>query len=212
MPASLTAEYWKGELSPDVALPFYYFALDLAVAELNKKYPDRPIQLVAHSIGGWITRAYLGQLSDERRARFSALVTLGTPHAPPPAGFWSFADQTRGLLRFCDEKYPGAYYDSIRYLTVGSRAQVGALPWARDGKTGLIGGTLALASYLPLCGDAFTVGDGITPLSCAHLEGAEQREVECYHIAFVPGVRARLLGTPWYGSPELVGQWADFLR
>ena len=212
VPASLTAEYWKGELSPDVALPFYYFALDMAVAEFTKSHPDRKIQLVAHSIGGWITRAYLGQLSDDRRARFGALVTLGTPHAPPPDGFWRFADQTRGLLNYVEERYPGAYHPELRYMTVGSRAQVGALPWGEGSSSGRLGGILALASYLPLCGDAFTSGDGITPLCCAHLDGAEQREMDCYHIAFVPGARARLLGTPWYGSPEKVDEWADFLQ
>ena len=67
-------------------------------------------------------------------------------------------------------------------------------------------------SYLPLCGDAFVEGDGITPVACAHLEGAEQRDVEAYHIAFVPGLGARLLGTPWYGSPGIIDQWADFLH
>ena len=73
-------------------------------------------------------------------------------------------------------------------------------------------GILALASYLPLCGDGFVEGDGITPIACAHLEGAEQRDVDCFHIAFVPGNGARLLGTPWYGSEEVIDQWADFLE
>lgn len=216
IPASVTPEYWKGELSPDVALPFYYEALDKAADELSKQYPERKIQLVAHSIGGWITRAYLGKVSASQRAKFSALVTLGTPHRPPPDGFFKKIDQTRGLLKFVEERYPGAHFDELRYMTVGSRAQAGALPWgdANDGEPspGLLAGTLAAASYLPLCGDAFTVGDGITPLACAHLDGAEQRVVDCFHIAYVPGARARLRGTPWYGSPEILEQWADFLQ
>ena len=32
IPATLTPEYWKGELSPDVALPFYYEAIDKGIA------------------------------------------------------------------------------------------------------------------------------------------------------------------------------------
>ena len=75
-----------------------------------------------------------------------------------------------------------------------------------------LGALLATASYLPLCGDAFAAGDGITPIGCAHLDGAEQREVAAFHISFVPGLGTRLLGTPWYGSPELLEGWADFLR
>ena len=54
-------------------------------------------------------------------------------------------------------------------------------------------------------------GDGITPHRCAHLEGAEQRDIDAFHIAFVPGLGLRLRGTPWYGSPALVDAWADFL-
>ena len=119
--------------------------------------------------------------------------------------------------------------------TVGSRAVKGKVGTSLDG-------VLAAASYLPLCGDAFTDGDGITPLKCAHLDGgvldaipaslkdcnrptlsplpsiarslccaAEQREVDAFHIAFVPGAGTRLLGTPWYGSPHIVEQWVDVL-
>lgn len=210
IPASLTPEYWKGELSPDVALPFYYEAIDKAVDQIKQQYPGKKIQLVAHSIGGWITRAYLGRMpDDERAATFSALVTLGTPHKPPPEGFLRTIDQTRGLLTYVEDRYPGAYHKELRYLTVCSKAQRGALP---GGGAGLIAGSLAFASYLPLGGDGSAVGDGITPIQCGHLEGAEQRDVNAYHIAFIPGSGARLLGTPWYGSPEVIGGWADFLQ
>ena len=108
IPASLTKEYWTGELSPDVALPFYYEALDKATAQLAEQYPGKKVQLVAHSIGGWIARAYLGQLpAAKRESTFSALVTLGTPHTPPPEGIFRTIDQTRGLLMFVEDRYPG---------------------------------------------------------------------------------------------------------
>ena len=97
-------------------------------------------------------------------------------------------DQTKGLLTYVATNYPGAYHPEMRYLTVGSRAARGAL--APE-----LNGLLAAASYLPLCGDAFAVGDGITPISCAHLDGAEQREVAAIHIGFVPGLGTRMLGT-----------------
>ena len=102
----------------------------------------------------------------------------------------------------------GAYTPpGLRCLTVGSRAVTG-----RPSLGGGIDGLLAFASYLPLCGDGGAEGDGITPLACAHLDGAEQREVDAFHIAFVPGLGTRLRGTPWYGSAELIDGWADFLR
>ena len=113
---------------------------------------------------------------------------LGTPHLPPPKGPLRILDQTHGLLTYVAANYPGAYHPEIRYLTVGSRAVRGALATE-------LGGLLAAATYLPLCGDAFTVGDGITPISCAHLDGAEQREVAAFHIGFVPGLGTRMLGT-----------------
>jgi hypothetical protein len=196
IPATLTPEYWKGELSPDVALPFYYEGIDKGVAMLQLAHPDRKISIIAHSIGGWIVRAYLGKISGEQRARFGALVTLGTPHTPPPDGVFKAIDQTRGLLTYVEERYPGAYHPELRYMTVGSRAQRGALP----GKgAGLIAGSLAFASYLPLSGNGNHVGDGITPLACAHLEGAEQREVcvcvvWCVCVFACVRACARLLG------------------
>ena len=60
--------------------------------------------------------------------------------------------------------------------------------------------------------DGSAEGDGITPIGCAHLEGAEQREVDAFHIGFVPGSGTRLLGTPWYGTPGVLEGWADFLQ
>lgn len=205
IPSSFTAAYWTGDLDPDTVLQFYYEALDKAVATIRSDHgTDRPIQLVGHSIGGWIARAYLGQLGD--RSAISTLVTLGTPHAPPPAGFFSIIDQTRGLLRNVESRFPGAYHDDIRYLTVGSRKVRSKL------FGGGLDGLVALASYLPLAGVADTQGDGIVPIECAHLDGAEQRECDAYHIAFVPGSGTKLIGTPWYGSRGVLEVWGAFLN
>jgi len=84
VPASLTDDFWRNEMRPEVALSFYFKALDAATAQMQREMQaeggvEEPIQLVAHSIGGWAARAYLGQLSPEKRAAYGALVTLGTP-------------------------------------------------------------------------------------------------------------------------------------
>jgi hypothetical protein len=43
-------------------------------------------------------------------------VTLGSPHAPPPAGAEGVVDQTRGILTFCSDATPGAYHPEVRAL------------------------------------------------------------------------------------------------
>lgn len=55
----------------------------------NPASPDqgRPIVLVAHSMGGLISRAYLGSLSSVELGRIKALYTFGSPHAGINAEF-----------------------------------------------------------------------------------------------------------------------------
>ena len=91
-------------------MPFYFEALDKAVDAAAASQPGKKISLVAHSIGGWVARAYLGQLPAERRSRIGRLVTLGTPHRPPPDGFFKTIDQTRGLLSNVEADTPGAFF------------------------------------------------------------------------------------------------------
>ena len=136
-----------------------------------------------------------------------ALVTLGTPHAPPPDGILRKLDQTRGLLSNVEANYPGAYHETIRYMTVGGRGVRGALSFSRG-----FDPLLAYASYLPLSGDGEAEGDGICPVDTAMLVGAEQRALDCFHIGYVPFIGARLIGTPWYGSRGVLEQWVDFLE
>eukprot|EP00967_Tisochrysis_lutea_P062592 scaffold80407_cov36-Tisochrysis_lutea.AAC.2 len=135
IPASLTAEYWQGKLTPEVALPFYFEALDEAIEQLEKEWPGR---------------------------------------------------KTRGLLSYVEERYPGAAHPELRYLTVGSRAVKGAKGFDIPSCGESLGRVLAAASYLPLCGDGTIEGDGITPISCAHLPGAEQREGACRRLSVLP--------------------------
>jgi hypothetical protein len=47
-------------------------------------------------------------------AGIDRFVTLGSPHAPPPAGAGGVVDQTRGILNFCQDSCPGAFHDEVR--------------------------------------------------------------------------------------------------
>jgi hypothetical protein len=47
--------------------------------------------------------------------RIVSLTTLGTPHLPPPkTDFWGSIDQTRGLLAYVTDNFPGAYHPELR--------------------------------------------------------------------------------------------------
>ena len=144
IPAAGTREYWEGRLDPNVALPFYYEAIERGSRMIHELLEEErvvmegndasashaKVNIVAHSIGGWIARAYLAQMDTSARAStVGALVTLGTPHVPPPTGIFQAMDQTRGLLSFVDRTAPGAFHraEGLRYLTVGSRVVKGKI-------------------------------------------------------------------------------------
>eukprot|EP00968_Pinguiococcus_pyrenoidosus_P017088 scaffold1661_cov251-Pinguiococcus_pyrenoidosus.AAC.28 len=116
-PSFASRAYWAGELQPKPVLDFYFEAMDRAVDALP---PDSRINVLAHSIGGWIARAYFAEVcSEELRSRVTTFTTLGTPHVPPPAdSAWASIDQTRGLLSYVNNKYPGAYLKGVKYTSV----------------------------------------------------------------------------------------------
>jgi hypothetical protein len=60
---------------------------------------------------------------------------------------------------------------------------------------------IAYNNYRALGGDGCAIGDGVIPLSCAHLDGARQVTLE--------GVLHSMsdVATQWYGSDEVVDRW-----
>ncbi|KAJ1446700.1 hypothetical protein M885DRAFT_491593 [Pelagophyceae sp. CCMP2097] len=216
-----TEAYWKGQLEPQKALPFYYDAITAAVGRMEKANGGEPREyaILAHSIGGWIARAWLGE-AEQTPSTCKAFVTLGTPHLPPPDGTpWASVDQTRGLLNYVNAKWPGASSDAVAYTCVVSTAVQGVPPWAKAPASGAskFDAFLGFASYLPLGGDGAARGDGITPIDCAQLPGADAITLDknCYHAEFLPnplGAATQLLGAPWYGAPkENVDAWIEAL-
>lgn len=60
-----------------------------------------------------------------------------------------------------------------------------------------------------MCGSAEVDGDFIVPTSAAHLPGAVNIELEgAFHSPL--GSKLSYLG-PWYGSPEFLGDWVDWV-
>ena len=208
-----TAAYFKGELEPSKALPFYMDAINDAVQRMHTNEGDESeYALLSHSIGGWVARSWLGEIADEGlRNRCKKFVSLGTPHlAPPEDSIVSKVDQTRGLLKYINDKWPGAYYSpSIEYTCVATNGVTGKVGFDLDS-------LLAFTSYLALGGDGNVDGDGITPISSAILEGANKIIVgnnDVYHADILPnpiGARnTKLIECKWYG--DNMSEWIEAL-
>ena len=158
-------------------------------------------EILGHSAGGWISRIYLGEkpytihgdvLEDaglwEAHPYVNTLITLGTPHVSQER--W-----TRKNLDFVKIHYPGAFHPQVRYVCAAGKAVFG--------KRGF-GTWLAYKSYELTVGKGETWGDGITPVEAAVLDGVENLVLEgVWHSPRSPG--------KWYGSPEVLPAWIEYL-
>eukprot|EP00878_Enallax_costatus_P016667 GHUV01017487.1.p1 GENE.GHUV01017487.1~~GHUV01017487.1.p1 ORF type:complete len:202 (+),score=66.25 GHUV01017487.1:887-1492(+) len=132
-------------------------------------------------------------------------ITLGSPHAPPPAGVQGVVDQTRGILNYCQDACPGAHHPEVKYVTVAGNFVKGV---KMDGE-GTWLQKFAGAGYQQVCGEAEVWGDCIVPTPSAHLEGAINVDIDdCFHSPL--GARLKFFG-PWYGSDEMVDQWMHWV-
>lgn len=60
--------------------------------------------------GGWLGRVFMLDFGVTGIDRY---ITLGSPHAPPPAGVQGVMDQTRGILNYCQTFCPGAHHPEV---------------------------------------------------------------------------------------------------
>lgn len=158
------------------------------------------VNLVGHSAGGWISRIYLGDQpydvhpGDLDRPNcwsghryVQTLLTLGTPH-------FSQERWTRRNLDFVNQTYPDAYHDTVRYVCYAGKAVFGQR-WRT---------WFTYNSYQITSGQGACWGDGITPISAAHLIGAKNLVLEGVYHSPKPGVT-------WYGTPQVVDHWVEHL-
>lgn len=160
------------------------------VCAAAQQSPTGRVVLVGHSAGGVIGRLYLSPEPFRGRRyagldRVSTLITLGSPHHGP---------ESAQLRRQVEESLPGAFFGPrVRYVSVAGRAVVGV-------RGGRVDQRRAGWFYGHLTGRVGLWGDGLVPVDSALLEGAEQLVLDgVYH--------APVFGTPWYGTPEIVGHW-----
>ncbi len=176
--------------------------INLTIQQVLEQYSVSKINLVGHSAGGWIARIYLGEkpyivhgdVTEKTMGLWNmypivnTLITLGTPHISQER--W-----TKKNLDFVKDNYPGAFYSQVRYVCIAGKAVYGQ----RTLKT-----WLPYNSYQLTIGQGETWGDGITPVEAAHLEGAENLTLDgVWHSPRSPG--------KWYGSPDIIGSWLDYL-
>ena len=173
VPATLTKDFFTATLRPGRTLGFFYEALDKAFEQVEADYgSDVQVAILGHSIGGWVARSYIGEVMGAEVAakKICSLVTLGTPHNPPPPDSPVAAlDQTRGLLTYINEQFPSgsplpkAAVTCVAGKGTKSPASISAL--LRDAKANvwdenarrslLVEQVVALSSYFPLSGKAF---------------------------------------------------------
>lgn len=153
-------------------MDWYLERVAAAVAAAKKVNAGGNITMLAHSAGGWLGRLYLLDFKDSDIDR---LVSLGSPHLPPPDGV---VDQTRGILNYVNEASPGAFHSDIEYVTICGRYIRGSSFF----QSGTLSSKLVGLGYKQVCGASDVWGDGVVPLPSAHLEGATQVELDgIYH-------------------------------
>lgn len=128
--------YWRGTLQPRPVLDWYLNRVHDAVCEANLlAQGGGGLSFIAHSAGGWLARLYMEEYNNNNT--ISLLLTLGTPHRPPPKGLPGVIDQTRGLLDYVDRFCAGAVYTPhLKYICIAGRyiQGVGFLGNSDDGQ------------------------------------------------------------------------------
>ncbi|KAI4302871.1 hypothetical protein MLD38_038569 [Melastoma candidum] len=231
----LDANYWRGTLRPRPVLDWYLMRVEEAIREARDLAQGGSLSLLGHSAGGWLARLFIEEFE---ASDIALLLTLGTPHLPPPKGIPGVIDQTRGLLDYVEKNCRKAVYTPhLKYVCVAGRyikgsrifgeSQAGVISTVpvngdelisevtvvnEETSTGSTSPTWRARfigqGYKQVCGRADVWGDGVVPEESAHLEGALKISLD--------GVYHSPVGSdddsrPWYGSPAVVEKWIEHL-
>lgn len=144
-------------------------------------------------------RTYLAEVESPADANVDCFVSLGSPHSPPPKDVQGAIDQTRGILTHVNAVSPGAFHDDVAYTTVCGTCVTGAALRSAEAS---LEEKICGQGYKQVCGSASVAGDGIVPRASAHLEGANQIDLDgVYHSPIGKGSRE------WYG--DVIDAWLE---
>lgn len=169
--------------------------LDNTVIWARRKYQADRFVLVGHSAGGLIARLYLLDQPVWGRVyggveHVRTVITLGSPHCSDrrAATGWFLTDEANRLV-------PAALYSKrVRYRAVAGRSVQG-------NAQGDYRQRRAFRMYEFFDGQGEAWGDGVVPVSAAHLDGAEALVLD--------GVaHSQKHGRDWYGhSRQIIRRW-----
>ncbi|KAL0050193.1 hypothetical protein WJX82_006141 [Trebouxia sp. C0006] len=188
--------YWTGKSTVDPGYRWYLHRVQAAIDKACKECDSDQVDLIGHSAGGWLARAFVGdalymksspeassspaaephvapglgvgRLPSRAHEGVRKLITLGTPHLGPSTGG---RDMTGGTLTWLNTQWPGAFFkdQGIQYTCVAGQLVAGNKEAAHRSLS-----KYACNSYREVCGDGHgQLGDGVVPRCCAHLEGAD---------------------------------------
>jgi pimeloyl-ACP methyl ester carboxylesterase len=205
-------KFYSGTCTTDEGYGWYLRRVDDELRRVREATGCERVALCGHSAGGWLARAYVGDArygaSDGCPAPgIAAVLSLGTPHLPPPPGVF---DVTRGALSWLNDRLPGSAFaaQGVRYVSVAGRT-VRARATAEAGPV-----KYATTSYGALLGQAEgVIGDAVVPLDCALLDGATQLVLDgVWHSMSKVGTFDEASNVVWYGSDAVVDWWLPALH
>lgn len=177
--------------------------LDDTIQEILKRTQAPQVNIVGHSAGGWISRIYMGSKPYcgkiwQAQPQVNTLISLGTPHTSQES--WTLSN-----LNFVNDNYPGAFHPEVKYICVAGKALFGQKSWR-------LGQWFTYSSYQTTCGRGECWGDGVTPVTSAHLSGAVNLTLDnVWHSPHSTKAASKDSPYLWYGSPEAIKMWGSYL-
>jgi len=207
--ALFTPQFFSSTCTAEQGYRWYLDRVEEAVQRLQAAHGGARVTLVGHSAGGWLARAFLASGPDGGpHPGVSALVSLGTPHQPPPAA----SDPTRGALAWLHASWPGAAFaPNVRYVCVAGRAVSGSTAPLDKGSPAAYSAR-SYTTLLPGTDGHGVMGDAVVPTECALLPGSAAVVLPgVWHSMARVGTFDEASGLPWYGSEEVVDHWLEAL-